>query len=355
MSARGGRRLAALAAVALCAAALAAPAHATVVLGQADSDPGAVNTDPTSRQCAYTGAIYAPGWHNPDPTPDRPPLGAPDSTVPAGGGVLTSWTISGQQAGTQARLAVIRFPTDYELQIVERGPVETVPRTIDPVTFPVRLPVSAGDVIALDVVNLMLPAEDCVFPTGHGSLSFTYVAGDQPADGQVSRFTQGDGYDDTHLNLTATLEPPGAAPPPPPPPPPALTFTPRWPRLTGIRWRAPRHGHLKRGTARNDRLLGGPGSDRLDGRRGDDVLLGDRFGRRQPARQRDRLVGGPGNDLIYAGPGWNGVWAGPGDDVVLATRGHGLIRCGAGRDVVLLASRHRFRLSGCERVFVVRR
>jgi Ca2+-binding RTX toxin-like protein len=61
---------------------------------------------------------------------------------------------------------------------------------------------------------------------------------------------------------------------------------------------------------------GGPGSDRISGGDGRDVLLG-----------------GPGNDVIRAGRDADVVLAGPGRDVVFARDRHrDRIDCGGGRD-----------------------
>jgi len=67
-------------------------------------------------------------------------------------------------------------------------------------------------------------------------------------------------------------------------------------------------------------IAGGPKSDALDGRGGDDLLFG--------YRGRDTLLGGPGNDLLDGGKGADVLVGGPGDDILVG---------GGGPDVFVFA------------------
>jgi hypothetical protein len=99
---------------------------------------------------------------------------------------------------------------------------------------------------------------------------------------------------------------------------------------------------VRRGTARADRLAGGPGADLLRGLAGDDVLLG-RGG-------DDRLDGGGGGDRLVGGPGRDTLLGATGDDLVQARDGRrDAISCGPGRDRVEADRLDRIGV-GCERV-----
>ena len=69
-------------------------------------------------------------------------------------------------------------------------------------------------------------------------------------------------------------------------------------------------GGRRTGGERNDNLLGGRGSDRLDGVDGDDVIWGDRHLPEGGHRATDTLLGGAGNDTIYGGRGYNRIYGG---------------------------------------------
>jgi hypothetical protein len=125
-----------------------------------------------------------------------------------------------------------------------------------------------------------------------------------------------------------------------------------WPAINGIYLVHDHRGRRGRGTAFNDELLGGHGSDRLVGGGGRDVLWGDQWPTGNNTWQHDTLSGGPGRDFLYASHGANTVSGGLGDDVIHAHYGRGRIDCGPGYDLVYLShrSRARWRLHRCERI-----
>ena len=105
-----------------------------------------------------------------------------------------------------------------------------------------------------------------------------------------------------------------------------------WPRINGELWiNGDDHDTSHAGTAKNDELLGGHGDDRLDGRRGHDVIWGDHKASGQPTSQNDKLRGGRGHDWIYASHGWNDIHGGPGHDTIRVWFGRGFVDCGPGR------------------------
>ena len=69
----------------------------------------------------------------------------------------------------------------------------------------------------------------------------------------------------------------------------------------------------KEGTAGNDRIVGKGGRDVLIGDSGGDRLYG--------GRGRDTLLGGSGNDRLVGGPGRDVISCGAGRDTVVRTAG----------------------------------
>jgi hypothetical protein len=162
---------------------------------------------------------------------------------------------------------------------------------------------------------------------------------------------------------------PEAAPPPTPPPtqppptqptPPPTQPTPP-PTQTTQSSPSPPPGPCEReriGSARADRLDGGPGGDTIVGRGGNDRIRGlDGNDCLSGGAGKDNLNGGKGNDLVSGGPGADVVAGGPGRDtlnggpgadLILAADGaRDAISCGTGRDFVRADGVDR--VSGCER------
>jgi hypothetical protein len=76
--------------------------------------------------------------------------GAPSYTVPAGGGVITSWSHEGQTAGgsgNELKLKIYR-PTMTANQFLVVGQSQPEPLAAGPNSFPTRIPVQAGDLLA---------------------------------------------------------------------------------------------------------------------------------------------------------------------------------------------------------------
>jgi hypothetical protein len=94
-----------------------------------------------------------------------------------------------------------------------------------------------------------------------------------------------------------------------------------------------RRGERLFGGARDDYLFAAAGRDSLYGRRGSDVLL-------QGARGNDRILGGPGNDNIDGHRGGDVLSGGPGNDQIVDLFGHTTARTGPGRDLVVVRDGH---------------
>jgi uncharacterized repeat protein (TIGR01451 family) len=108
--------------------------------------------------------------------------GAPSYTVPAGGGVITSWSFqAGSTAGEQDKLKVVR-PTETPNQffVVGEGALQTMtPSTLN--TFPVRIPVQAGDLLGLHTVD----GNDCTVTTHTTGNTDAYVPSPDPSPGST--------------------------------------------------------------------------------------------------------------------------------------------------------------------------
>jgi Ca2+-binding RTX toxin-like protein len=127
-----------------------------------------------------------------------------------------------------------------------------------------------------------------------------------------------------------------------------------WPQINGELWiNTDDLDTSHAGTARNDKLLGGHGDDRIQGRRGHDVIWGDHKATGNTAAQEDTIHGGRGHDWVYASHGWNVIRGGPGQDTIRVWFGRGFVDCGPGNDDILYVSKTRnkkVKRRNCERV-----
>ncbi|HEX8052028.1 MAG TPA: hypothetical protein VF517_03485 [Thermoleophilaceae bacterium] len=193
---------------------LAAPAAAvTTTLGRLDP-----SSDPNSGSCAYVRALYIAD----DTPPNRDEDGYPGGWIPAGGGVITSWTTSKHPPGSRFRLAIVKrnnqLPeTSHGVVAVAWSAIETV--TVPdgrPQTFRTNLRVTGEErqYIALDAVEDDYIGDSCHYGTPFAN--FVYVAGEQTDSKGYTPFVTGDGYDHNRVNLEVTLDR-GDNPPPQPP------------------------------------------------------------------------------------------------------------------------------------------
>jgi hypothetical protein len=138
---------------------------------------------------------------------------APNYTVPAGGGTITSWsTLADASMLGPVGLQVWKHTTGDSYQLVGASPlVALTPSVVN--TFPLAtpIPVLAGDLLGLRVEGVALCGQ---FGTG----TYGALIGPNPSVGAVDLMTV---YTGTDLNIQATLDSTAPPPPPPPPPPPS--------------------------------------------------------------------------------------------------------------------------------------
>lgn len=128
-------------------------------------------------------------------------------TVPAPGGVLTSWsTNAGAGAGQTLGLKVFRPVSPATFQVVGHdGPRPLAPSILN--TFPVSIPVRAGDIVGLVAppgAGGGIPTA-CEFETGRLADRIGFRKGEAP-DGTI--FTQEEEETGSRVNVAATLLPP---------------------------------------------------------------------------------------------------------------------------------------------------
>lgn len=201
------------------------PAAAATTIGQ--NDAGGAGTCGTGNTFVQTGT--GPG--------------VPSYAVPAGGGVITSWSFqAGSTAGEKDKLKVVR-PTGTANQFFVVG--EDALQTMKPSalnTFSVRIPVQAGDDLGLYTVD----GNDCTVSTHTTGNTDAYLPSSDPSPGTTFTGTPESGSGEAY-NVSATVEadadqdgygdetqdqcptdastqgPCPYSPPPPPPPPPVIT------------------------------------------------------------------------------------------------------------------------------------
>jgi len=182
---RGSYRGLALAAALACFALVPATASAATSLGQT-SPPSSCDGG------TFEGVQIATG--NP-----------PSYAVPAGGGVITSWSQLASPALTQSAKLKLWRPTGAALTFRVVGASDL--RALSPSvlnTFPTRIPVQSGDLVGLGWTAPVGPSQvGCQFSTSSPGDQFGGHPGDTPTGGETS-FGSGSNF---RINVSATLEP----------------------------------------------------------------------------------------------------------------------------------------------------
>jgi hypothetical protein len=163
----------------------ASDSWASVTLGQTDTvfaDTGTCGGTPFIDIQAATGA-------------------APNYAVPAGGGVITSWTIAGNGLATgDVEFKVFR-PPGFNWLVVARSPSVPVPATATTATFAARMPVIANDVLGLMSLD---GAPACLIQSASSSDLVEQGTTDEPP-GSFTHAASGLGNE--RVNVSARLEP----------------------------------------------------------------------------------------------------------------------------------------------------
>lgn len=128
--------------------------------------------------------------------------GVPSYVVPAGGGVITSWSfLAGSTPNEQDKVKVVRSTTTAnEFFVVGEGALETMtPSTLN--TFLARIPVQAGDLLGLFTAD----GNDSVVPTHTTGNTDSFIHSDPPPN---TTFTGSpENSNDEAYNVRATVEP----------------------------------------------------------------------------------------------------------------------------------------------------
>ena len=125
--------------------------------------------------------------------------------VPAPGGVITSWsTRAGAGAGQSYEMKVFRptGPGSY-LVVAHDGPRPLAPSVLN--TFPVSIPIQAGDVVGIQYLGLLSTPTACFFETGNVLDRAGWREGNTPDGGAFSLEEENTAY---RLNVSATVLPP---------------------------------------------------------------------------------------------------------------------------------------------------
>ncbi len=134
--------------------------------------------------------------------------GAGSYTVPANGGVITSWSHrANASAGRELALRVWRPTGTAGTYILAAGEGFELlsPSTVN--TFSTRLPVTAGDRLGLRVGNPGFPiggGASCAYPAAVGDTAYAVFGLAEPAAG--GSMTLGNTYTSMRLNVTAQVE-----------------------------------------------------------------------------------------------------------------------------------------------------
>jgi len=132
--------------------------------------------------------------------------GPPAYTVPAGGGVITSWSL--QQATTPDGYARIKMLTPEgggNYKVAAQGPVQSLGVGFN--TLKVRIPVHAGDTLALwqAAANNAVSIIDCEFQTSDSNdRSTALFPGTEPMPGDT---VNASGASKVRANISAQVEP----------------------------------------------------------------------------------------------------------------------------------------------------
>jgi hypothetical protein len=217
-------------------------------------------------------------------------------------GVITSWSHVGAAIGNesppQLKFKVGRRAGGNSFAIVAESRLMNItPGAIN--TFPIQIPVQAGDLIGLHIAPAGGQSKLCS-RAAPATFSHHIVAGDIPPGSSAAFLSAVTGF---QFDLSATLE------------------------TTACGGRAPTIA----GTAGADRLTGTPGADVIVGLGGNDSISG---------------LGG--NDFACGGPGKDRLFGGAGKDQLRGEQGRDRLKGGGGKDFCV-GGRGNDSASACEK------
>jgi Ca2+-binding RTX toxin-like protein len=170
------------ASVALCFLA-AAPARAATTIGDANNAGSSCTTGLTINQ-----GTSAPG--------------SPSYTVPAGGGVIVSWRYQAGVLPDQIKFLAIRPISGSDFRVVHVSAVQTMtPNTVN--TIPTRVPVQAGDTLAIHIVSDNATCANITGPPAADRVDGCPAC--DPAEGGT--YTSAPVQTQARVNVAASVEP----------------------------------------------------------------------------------------------------------------------------------------------------
>jgi RTX calcium-binding nonapeptide repeat (4 copies) len=309
--------LAAVLGVAALMAMYASPAGAAVSVGQ--TAPSSADVKPCFGATMFLNSAVA--------------AGSPSYAVPPGGGVLTQWSARGGTSDGTLKLKVVRetAPMNYLILATDlQRPIAANMLN----TFPIHIPVSGGELLALWLDAGSHPA---CYDGATGDIR-TFRAGSWPEPNVGDTFVTNSPFDGKRTNVAALLEPdcdkdglgdetedtnlssctPSTTPTGPITGPGGAPVTCKGLNATIV------------GTAGNDVRTGSLGRDVIAGLGGNDTLSG--------IAGSDVICGGPGKDLLKGGKGKDTLLGQKGKDALKGGGGKDLCKGGKGKDTA----------SGCE-------
>jgi len=255
--------------------------------------------------------------------------GPPGYAVPAGFGVITSWSFRGSGSG---KLVVWRPTALFTFIVVGKSGAET----FDPAavkTYPTQIPVQPNDLLGMRITG---DGKCLLTLTDNGDAVRFNITASDPPDGSTQSLNVeipnvriavaasvepdcdadglGDETQDTDLSSCA----PGTIPPPAPG---AVTATCKGLPATIV---GTEGDDVRTGSQGRDVIAGLGGNDTLSGFVGNDVICG--------GAGKDKLKGGKGNDFLSGQKGNDTLKGGPGKDKLSGKKGKDLCIGGPGKD-----------------------
>jgi Ca2+-binding RTX toxin-like protein len=255
--------------------------------------------------------------------------GPPGYTIPAGGGVITSWSVQARAvAGDQAQLKVVNRASSTSFTVVGQDTNRTLASGVLN-EFSTRIAVSGGEILAMWVPGVDGP---CMFSSDNEGDLMRYRAEPAPEEpGIGNTFATPDFLEARRVNIAVRLEPDadgdgfgdetqdqclGQAGPnngclPAPSPAPQGVPSPEPPPCNG----------------KPASIVGTGGADQLTGTPAADVIAA--------LGGNDKVSGLAGSDVICGGTGKDKLKGGPGKDTLVGQKGKDTLNGGGSKDTCI--------------------